>query len=692
MRYLTSVFLISVLIPGTAAFADNNKIKSGPLPQWVTPSEPMPVPANATGADFVQRQDVVVHLNAKGEDQYYGIRVKILQPSGLNIGNIEISWNPAAGAPTIHDIKVYRGTKVINVLKTASFEILRREDQLEAASIDGILTAVLRVPDLRVGDEMEVDYTIRRDDPTLGNHASGVLLLGPTPPPGRYRLELSWDDGWKPHVKMTPDMAAVAQKSAHAIDFRFDNPGVAAPPNDAPPRYQLTRIIDYSDFADWAAVSRLLDPLFTKAAALSPGSPLKQEARQIETNNPSPLGRASAALKLVQQDIRYIYVGLNRGNLTPATADQTWKRRYGDCKAKTALLLALLGEMGIEAEPVLVSNSGADDGLDQRLPSPRMFDHVLVRARIKGTWYWLDGTLPAVAEPSTTPALPYRWVLPLTKRGDSLEHIKWHPAKRPDKITLIDLDARAGFDQPAHVVNTVIVRGVQGLLEDVQFASIPSNQLVSALRQKLVGDTWQTVNDVKWHYDQKAQASVLTISGTWKLDWHDDGNGARSMALPGGGFRPPQRRVRAADQDQNLPYYNKPQYICNVTTVRLPLKTHAGQWASTSSYDNHIFGKNYYRAFALRDGAIRMIRGLRTEREEIDAATARRDNGRIAAFDNSMAWIFYDPAGKKDPIPTTPDVPATYDIDWTADNVPCLSAAERAAPVGLPEAKSETGN
>ncbi|WP_404482684.1 transglutaminase domain-containing protein [Novosphingobium sp. BL-52-GroH] len=68
---------------------------------------------------------------------------------------------------------------------------------------------------------------------------------------------------------------------------------------------------------------------------------------------------------------------------TPATAEETWQRRYGDCKGKTALLLALLRELGIEAQAVLANNSGNDNGLAERLPSPRMFDHVLVRARIR---------------------------------------------------------------------------------------------------------------------------------------------------------------------------------------------------------------------------------------------------------------------------------------------------------------------
>jgi transglutaminase-like putative cysteine protease len=676
LRFFLFGFFISVFASGSA-LAENDKVAGGPMPRWVAPSELLPVPANATGSAFVRRQDALIHLDDQGQEQYVGYRIKILQSSALEAGNVAILWNPAAGAPIVHAVKIYRGDEVVDVLKTSSFEVLRREDQLEASKIDGTLTAVLRVADLRVGDELEVDYTIRVTDPTLGNDDAGLLFLGPSPAAGRYRLELSWDQGRKPNLKMTPDMVAVAQNGKQAVDFRFDNPSVLSPPKDAPPRFQWQRVVEYSSFADWTAVSRRLAPLFLKAADLPAGSPLKQEASRIASANVSALGRASAALKLVQQDIRYVYVGLNRGNLTPFTADETWQRRYGDCKAKTALLLALLREMGIEAEPVLVNNGGTDDGLDERLPGPRLFDHVLVRAHIDGQWYWLDGTLPPVVAPSAGPTFPYRWVLPLTMQGSSLEHVDWHPANRPDQITLIDIDARTGFDAPAHVVSTSILRGIEGLQQDVQLSGATSDQLVNAFRQNLVGGTWQTVEDVKWRYDQNAQASVLTISGTWKLDWEDDGEGARSLALPGGGFNPPERRGRAADQDQSLPYHNKPEYTCYVTTVRLPTSTRSGQWASKPGFDTHIFGRNYYRAFSLRDGAIRMIGGSRIEQEEIDAATARQDNGRIATFDNSMGYIFFNPAGQQNPIAGGANIPATDEINWTADDVPCLSQGAR---------------
>lgn len=670
-----AVLILASFLVASPAYAQSEQIRRGPAPAWATPSALMPVPETVSGPLFVRRQDLQVHLSDKGQAQYLGSRVKILQSTALQLGNIQVVWNPRAGAPIVHEIKIFRDGQVTDVLKGSSFEILRREDQLEAARLDGNLTAVLRVPDLRVGDELEIELTTFANDPTLGQNNSGLLLLTPAPSPGRYHLGLTWDVGQKPNLKMTADMTAASVTSERAVDFRFDNPAASSAPKDAPARYQWRRALEYTNFAGWAALSRHFAPVYAKAATLAGDSAVRREASRIAAAQPRPLDRASAALQLVQRDVRYVYVGLNSGNLTPASADETWQRRYGDCKGKTALLLALLHELGIEAEPVLVNSSGADDGFDQHLPIPQFFDHVLVRARIDGTTFWLDGTLPPVAPPSARPIIPVNWVLPLTAGGSMIEKLPWQAASTPDEISLFEFDARDGFDKPARIVSTQIVRGVKGLQQQVQFSAVTTGQLLDAFRQHAMGDLWQRIDDVQWRFDEEAGASILTISGTGTLTWDDDGGGAKSMALPGGGFSPPERRVRAVEQDQNVPFYTKPEYICRVTTVRLPSSTQARQWSSEESYDTRLFGRNYYRAWELRDGSIRMVSGSRIEEPEIDAAVARRDNARIATFDNSKGWIYYNPSRRRLSVGTGEKVPSTYDIDWTANDVPCASAA-----------------
>lgn len=674
MAVRLSVLVLAALFMASSVGAQPQQVRRGPVPSWATPSALLAVPETVSGPLFMRRQDLQIHLSNKGQAQYLGYRVKILDSSALQLGNLSVAWSPTAGTPIVHDIKVYRDGEVIDVLQHSSFEILRREDQMEEARLDGTLTAILRVPDLRVGDELEANLTTFADDPTLGGNETGLLALTSSPSLGRYRLGLSWDEGHEPHVKMTSDMTAALIKGKRSFDFRFDNPPILSPPKDAPARYLWQRLVEFSDFASWPALSRHFAPIYAKATALGPDSAIRREASRIAAANARPLDRASAALKLVQQNVRYIYVGLNGGNLTPASADETWHRRYGDCKGKTVLLLALLAELGIVAEPVLVNSTGGDDGFDQRLSIPQLFDHVLVRAQIDGTTYWLDGTLPPVARPSARPVFPIRWILPLTTRGSDLESLEWQPARTPEQISLMEIDARAGFETPARIVSTKIVRGVEGLKEQMQFSALTTEQLLGAFRQHAIGDTWQAIDDVKWHYDQKAEASVLRISGTGMVQWDDDGAGAKSLALPGGGFSPPERRVRAPDQTPDAPFFTKPEYTCSVTTVRLPTSTQPRNWSSKASFDTRIFGRNYHRAWELRDESVRMVRGSRVEQPEIDAVAAQRDNGRIAAFDNSMGWIFYNPTSREGSVGRGEKVPATYDFDWTASDVPCVSS------------------
>jgi len=302
-----------------------------------------------------------------------------------------------------------------------------------------------------------------------------------------------------------------------------------------------------------------------------------------------------------------------------------------------------------------------------------------VRAHIDGANYWLDGTLPPVARASLQPFYPVTRVLPLSIAGSPLERLAWQPPAAPDEINLYDADARAGFDKPALIVSTTIVRGIKGLQQDMQFSAVTSAQLLAAFRQHAIGDTFQTIDDVQWHYDEKAGASILKISGTGTIDWQDDGNGAKSLALPGGGFSPPDRRVRAADQDAEVPFYQKPDFDCYVTTIRLPASTQPKQWTSKPSFVQHLFGRTYYRAWELRNGSIRMVRASRVEQPEITAANARRDNARVAGFDNSMGWISYEPAGRKMSVGNGEHVPTTEEVDWASPAAACLPPGDRQA-------------
>src|SRR5579859_6412530 len=112
-------------------------------------------------------------------------------------------------------------------------------------------------------------------------------------------------------------------------------------------------------------------------------SPLHEEVARIRAASKDPKIQAAMALDLVEDEVRYLFLGMNNGGLIPAAADLNWSRRFGDCKGKTVLLLALLRELGIKSEPALVDTRMGDD-LDARPAMVNAFDHVIVRATVGG--------------------------------------------------------------------------------------------------------------------------------------------------------------------------------------------------------------------------------------------------------------------------------------------------------------------
>lgn len=98
VRLLLSLVAGSLLVV-SQAHAQNDQVKRGPAPAWVNASELLPVPENVSGVVFVRRQDFLIHLNAKGQEQYLGYRIRILNANALQMGNLLLAWNPAAEAP-----------------------------------------------------------------------------------------------------------------------------------------------------------------------------------------------------------------------------------------------------------------------------------------------------------------------------------------------------------------------------------------------------------------------------------------------------------------------------------------------------------------------------------------------------------------------------------------------------------------
>ncbi|WP_164549668.1 DUF3857 domain-containing protein [Altericroceibacterium xinjiangense] len=672
---LSGMMLSAAAIAPPALGASNPEPLVAAYPAWAEPLGEDASDLADPNTPLHIHQSLQGHIGKDADELLTAWRARILKPEGLQIGNLSIPWMPGSATLAIHRLQILRNEETIDVLKDSTFTVTNPQTDAEAAILSGVYIAQLQVPGLKVGDTLDVAYSIKGRDPALSG-ASSFLMQAPVQAlSGKFGLKVSWDEGAGPRWKSTPDVSDEVQAGADWLALEMTNPTTVNFPKDAPQRYGYARLVEVSTLLDWQTASRQVNALFDKARMLEDESALVARSREIAASHETDLARAEAALALVQDDIRYVYIGLNGANLTPATADETWQRRFGDCKGKTAMLLGLLDRLGIEAQPVLAASTGGD-GLQDRLPTIALFDHVLVRAKLDGQWYWLDGTLSADPRPRIAPAVSYRQVLPLTVQGSDLLALSPRPLETPSRVEVLNIDASAGYDAPAEVTMRWIFRGLPAIALQSTLGAMTKASAEDQLLQGF-GSGWLVGNEASWRWVPERGALEISVSGSADLDWEADEEGQHELTLHAAGFYPPDKRLRPAKQDRTAPWANDiDSFVCRATTTILPQAAPGLRWDhDTGPMMQEIGGVAYWRVGTIRDGSVRTIQSTRTVKAEISPAEAQQANDSIGDFDNSKSSVFEARRPSGDTLHTKTDkittVPTAGEIDWLADDVPC---------------------
>jgi transglutaminase-like putative cysteine protease len=617
---------LAALAAAPALAAD--KPAFGPPPAWV---DVAPIPDTAP-SDIAATQalldDNQARLGPDGDTTYNRRVERVLKPEGLRgLTSFGVTWDPETESVTFHRLAIIRDGKAIDLLDGGKHMlVIRREKDLEHAMLDGRLTANQQLEGIQVGDVLDVAWSMTRKEPLFGGRSYDVEGMSFHGVASRFRVRISWPDDDPVRWKANPGFGdpRITHKAGRTfLDLDLKDAAAPKPPIGAPLRFRRLGSMEVSSFASWADVSKIMAPLFQKASTLSADSPLKAEAAAIAARTTDPKARAFAALELVEEKTRYFFLGIGDGGYVPAQAEETWARRFGDCKAKTALLLSLLHELGIEAEPALVS-LGAGDGMDERLPSAAAFNHVIVRATIDGKVYWLDGTrsgdragLDALRPP------PHHWALPLRTEGASLERIVVPPPTEPLIETSTRFDASKGVDEPAPVEVTMRYRGDRAIAMRRMVATASRADVERNLRQSLSRSmSWVEVESISWKDDLAHDAFELRLTGKADLDWRKNPDvGALEYRVSVGGRASGYPR-REPGLNRDAPFaVSYPNYVKTTTEFVLP-QGGRGFMVRGPNDQETVGGFELKRASELKDGIARFSNELRSIVPEIPAAEA----------------------------------------------------------------------
>ncbi|MBX9796259.1 DUF3857 domain-containing protein [Sphingomonas sp.] len=629
MRWLVLFAVIAGL--GTVARAQAPEtVGTGPAPAWVVPVAPG-AERPADGAFQLRLADIQVRTDAQGLHSFRHTVVKVLAPAALQpLGNLTVQWQPSFGKVTMHQVTIIRAGTRLDVLKDGKgIQVLRREEGLSSFQLDGRLTAVFSVPDLRLGDTLEFSYTVDQANPLLAGRAEEQLGFAPGVAAERLFLRLSWPTARqvltrfgeampKPARTREGDITALV---VDQVDFK-----VPEVPADSPGRYALRGHVELSEFADWSAVRGNMAPLYQKAAVAAPGSPLRAEIDRIAALSADPVVRASEALTLVQRQVRYFAQIDGLGGYLPEAADAVWAARRGDCKGKTALLVALLRGLGIDAVPALVSTKHSD-GVDASLAMPGRFDHVIVRVRLGDKTYWLDGTRLGDRSIGQLAVPDFKWALPLDAADAAPARLVPLPATapaEPNSEWRLDLDARAGLDKPAKATGTVVFRGELAQIFGTGFESMTSADRETALR-KLWSERhdWVTIDSVSFQTDPATGHVRLGFTGSGKMEWTGAEGGAGRL------YEANKSRLgmniapkRNPGTENAAPVQVGARYDVVQQTILLPDQG-KGFTIEGDNVDRVIGGVRYTRTATLKDGRFDFTAATRSQASEIAYADAR---------------------------------------------------------------------
>jgi transglutaminase-like putative cysteine protease len=348
--------------------------------------------------------------------------VEVVTPDGLqSAAQFDIDFDPSYEELVFHHVRVIRDGVVREVDPTSGLSIFRRERDLERARYDGRLTAHLVIPDVRVGDVIDVARSTVGADPLLGERFASewrfswgcwvgetrVRLLAPAE--RRFSAQ-GWNDPPVPQVK---------ELGEGMVERTWMTRNTAPVPSepDTPGWERTTASVRISDWPAWGEVADLFRG-FYEAEPLP--RDLEVEFRRTADQAGGSAQLAMALLRLVQGALRYQAVSIGVGGYVPRPLKQIWERRAGDCKDSSRLLAALLDRAGLDAVPCLV-HTVRGYALDEEPPSAIAFDHCIVRLRLEGETYWLDPTnFPQGGALTNFCQARYGWSLPL-EPGASLE-------------------------------------------------------------------------------------------------------------------------------------------------------------------------------------------------------------------------------------------------------------------------------
>ena len=191
-------------------------------------------------------------------------------------------------------------------------------------------------------------------------------------------------------IHLLPDLKPERNEVEGRVRISFDYGAIGAIddvetelPSDIPAYPSIT----FSTGNAWHQVAEEYGKVVDKQIS---GADLKSLVGKLVAGKGSRDEKAAAIFAYLDREVRYTGVEFGESALVPHLPSETLARKYGDCKDKSSLLVAMLRVANIPAYVALL-NAGSREDVAPDLPGVGMFDHAIVYVPGNPD-LWIDAT------------------------------------------------------------------------------------------------------------------------------------------------------------------------------------------------------------------------------------------------------------------------------------------------------------
>jgi hypothetical protein len=316
-------------------------------------------------------------------------RLRILADAGVKeMAVLTFTYTASSQQVEIGYVRVIKPDGTVVVTPDYNVQDMPADVTRSAPMYSDIHQKHVAVKGLGVGDTLEYQVTLRTLKPEVPGHfwleysfEKNLIILD-------EQLDLDLPAGKAVTVASADLQPTVLSANGRNL-YHWASSNLARPGPDAPPKSikHWKPSVQVTTFASWEQVGAWYASLQRDSLAVTPA--IQARADALTKGLASNEDKLQAIFNEVALHIHYVGLDFGIGRYQPHPADDVLSNEYGDCKDKHTLLATLLKATGIEAWPVLISDSRE---LDPATPSPAQFDHVITMVSLDGKLRWMDST------------------------------------------------------------------------------------------------------------------------------------------------------------------------------------------------------------------------------------------------------------------------------------------------------------